>query len=75
MQRAFHTVSAARKHLHQAPLLETFSYREKTYSYAGSTKKMFQDVIIRNEFVTHQNDLTVKAWICVIYVKLLIFFI
>jgi hypothetical protein len=35
---------------------------------------MFQDVIIRNEFVTHQNDLTVKA-ICVIYVKLLIFFI
>jgi len=24
MQRAFHTVSAARKHLHQAPLLETF---------------------------------------------------
>jgi hypothetical protein len=36
---------------------------------------MFQDVIIRNEFVTHQNDLTVKARICVIYVKLLIFFI
>jgi hypothetical protein len=38
-----------------------FSYREKTYSYAGSTKKMFQDVIIRNDFVTRQNDLTVKA--------------
>jgi len=52
-----------------------FSYREKTYSYADSAKKMFQGVIIRNDFVTHKNDLTAKAWICVIYVKLLIFFI
>jgi hypothetical protein len=60
MQRAFPAVSAARKHLHQAPSGNIF-LTVKKHIVMQAAQKMFQSVIIRNEFVTHQNDLTVKA--------------